>query len=175
MDDYTTFPKFPISTSFYEFTLPISCNLKRKYVILRILFDLAVNFLLYLKKKSMRREHIILIRRMDKLIRMKATGNYLEFARTLEISPAKLYRLIDLLRDELEAPVIYNKHRGSFEYDREGCISLGFGLEPISKQNMSGLEAGAGYNYSMNIVISHEMRSPLFNIDPDKSMLNLNY
>jgi len=106
---------------------------------------------------------------------MKATGNYLEFARTLEISPAKLYRLIDLLRDELEAPVIYNKHRGSFEYSKKGCISLGFGLAPINKQNMAGIEAGTGYNYSMTFIISHEMRSTLSNIDAVKTMLNLNY
>ena len=74
----------------------------------------------------MRREHIVLIRRMDKLIRMKATGNYLEFARILEISPAKLYRIIDILKNELNAPVIYNKGRGTFEYDSAGSISIGF-------------------------------------------------
>jgi len=64
---------------------------------------------------------------------MKATGNYLEFARTLEISPAKLYRLIDLLREDLGAPVVYNKYRGTFEYERDGCIYLGFGLVPVNK------------------------------------------
>lgn len=75
----------------------------------------------------MRREHLILIRRIDKLIRMKATGNYLEFANRLDISPAKLYRLLDLLKEDLEAPIIYNKHRQSFEYAREGCIIIGYG------------------------------------------------
>ena len=96
----------------------------------------------------MRKEHIILIRRMDKLIRMKATGNYLEFARVLEVSPATLYRLLDLLRNELEAPVIYNKQRGCYEYDREGSITLGFGLAPISRENMQKLSGVKKYNYS---------------------------
>ena len=83
----------------------------------------------------MRKEHIILIRRMDRLIQMKATGNYLEFSSKLEISPAKLYRLIDLLRDDLNAPVTYNKHRGTFEYEHDGSITIGFGTVPIDNQN----------------------------------------
>jgi hypothetical protein len=123
----------------------------------------------------MRREHIILIRRMDRLIRMKATGNYLEFARILEISPAKLYRLIDLLRDDLDAPVIYNKQRGSFEYEREGCISLGFGLLPITSQNMERLTGGNIYNYFENISVSHNVRNYSFNIETEISPNGLNY
>ena len=123
----------------------------------------------------MRKEHFILIRRMDKLIRMKATGNYLEFANRLDISPAKLYRLLDLLKDDLEAPIIYNRHRGSFEYEREGCISLGFGLMPLASQSMERLSGGYIHNYPKNIRLSHRMRNYGFNIDTYKIMLNLNY
>lgn len=123
----------------------------------------------------MRREHIVLIKRMDRLIRMKATGNYLEFARRLEISPAKLYRLIDLLREDFEAPIIYNKGRGTFEYSSEGQISIGFGLVPLSDQNMTGLTGGKGCQDSKDFAISQEMRNYRFNIDPEKFMLNLNY
>ncbi len=107
----------------------------------------------------MRKEHIILIRRMDKLIRLKATGNYLEFALILEISPAKLYRLINLLREELGAPVIYNKHRSSYEYAREGRIFLGFGLKPLDERNMAGLEGGREYNDLKNFDVSHPVRN----------------
>ena len=123
----------------------------------------------------MRREHIILIRRMDKLIQMKATGNYLEFARKLNISPAKLYRLIDLLRVDLGAPVIYNKQRGTFEYEQEGCILLGFGLAPLDNESMAGLTGSARYNYSDNFSISRHMRNYRFNLVAVKTMLNLNY
>ena len=120
---------------------------------------------------------------MDKLIRLKATGNYLEFARILDISPAKLYRLIDLLKEDLSAPIIYNKQRGSFEYEREGCISLRFGLVPLDNGDMAGLTGGTGYNYSENIYLSHGVRNYSFNIDVEigsnglgyKTMLNLNY
>jgi hypothetical protein len=123
----------------------------------------------------MRREHIMLIRRMDKLICMKATGNYLEFARTLEISPAKLYRLIDLLRDDLDAPVIYNKQRGTFEYECEGCITIGFGTQPLTTKQMGNIIGGIRYNYSENISPSHGMRNYGFNLVDIKTMLNLNY
>jgi len=112
----------------------------------------------------MRRDHIIMIRRMDRLIRMKATGNYLEFAGKLEISPAKLYRLLDFLKEDLEAPIFYNKHRRSFEYEREGCISLGFGLVPLPGKQMERLSGGSGYNYSDNFSLSHHMRNDRYNI-----------
>ncbi len=117
----------------------------------------------------------MLIRRMDKLIRLKATGNYLEFARILEISPAKLYRLIDLLWQDLGAPVVYNKQRGSFEYAREGSIYLGFGLAPLDRQDMVGLTGGGGYNYLKNISFSHGMRNYRFNLFTVKTMLNVNF
>ena len=67
-----------------------------------------MRFVDYLKK----------LQRMDMLIRRKSTGTPEEFAQKLCCSRAILYRYLSDLKD-LDAPVIYNKVRKSFIYERD--------------------------------------------------------
>lgn len=60
-------------------------------------------------------EHLTLLRRMDSLIRRKATGNYLQLSQKLGISKASIYRYLDDLRS-LGAPIVYCRSRQSFYY-----------------------------------------------------------
>ena len=52
-------------------------------------------------------KHIELIERIDRLIRMEATGNPVTLASKLGISRAQTYRVIDIMKD-LNAPISYD-------------------------------------------------------------------
>jgi len=69
-----------------------------------------------------RYEYIKLIKRIDSLIQRKATGNPTSFGRKLEISDSTLYRHIRTLRQN-GAPIIYDKHRGSYTYSKVFSIA----------------------------------------------------
>ncbi|MEZ5043646.1 MAG: HTH domain-containing protein [Saprospiraceae bacterium] len=60
-------------------------------------------------------EHLNLLRRIDALIRRKATGNYIQLSKKLGVSQASIYRYLDDLRS-LGAPVVYCRLRQSFYY-----------------------------------------------------------
>jgi len=47
---------------------------------------------------------------------MKATGSHDELAKKLEVPRTTLYDTISFLREEMNAPIIYNEHAKSFEY-----------------------------------------------------------
>jgi predicted DNA-binding transcriptional regulator YafY len=57
-----------------------------------------------------------LIERADQLIRLQATGTAKEFAVKLGISRAKLFRLLEYLR-EMDIPVKYCKYRRTYYYE----------------------------------------------------------
>lgn len=60
--------------------------------------------------------------RLDELIRRKATGNYQDLARRLQISPATLYRYLEDLKS-LGAPVLYDRNRKLFYYQEDFNLS----------------------------------------------------
>ncbi len=70
-------------------------------------------------------EQLNLLKRMDQLIRRRATGTPQAFARQLCVSRASLYRHLDLLA-ELEAPVAYCRLRQTFHYETEGKLYVAF-------------------------------------------------
>ncbi len=70
-------------------------------------------------------KQIALIARMDQLIRLQATGAPLEFASRLNISKAKLYRIIDIMK-EFNAPVAYDFSLQSFVYEEAVSFQFGF-------------------------------------------------
>ena len=96
---------------------------------------------------------------MDRLIRLKATGNAFEFATKLEISKDSIYRLIEFMKSDLGAPIIYNKHQKTFEYTTEGCLNIGFGLKPLVNKEMNNITGGSIYNLSKNFSISQNLRN----------------
>ena len=55
------------------------------------------------------------LKRIDKCIRMHATGSPKEFAYKIGISESKLYEELNLLK-ELGAPILFNKYSMSYQY-----------------------------------------------------------
>ncbi|MEW7291744.1 hypothetical protein [Aquimarina sp. 2304DJ70-9] len=77
-------------------------------------------------------KQIELIERIDRLIRLQATGSPDEFACKLGISKTKLYRIIKLMK-QLEAPIEYNFNMQSFVYEKAVDFTFGF----YSKERVS--------------------------------------
>ncbi len=70
-------------------------------------------------------KHVAMIRRIDNMIRLRATGGPEEFADKLGISKTKLYRLINVMKD-MEAPVTYDFGIQSFVYEKAVGFQFGF-------------------------------------------------
>ncbi len=70
-------------------------------------------------------QQIALIERIDRLIRMKATGSPKQLSQKLSISKTKLYRVLNTMK-ELQAPVIYDATLQSFIYEEPVDFSFGF-------------------------------------------------
>lgn len=68
-------------------------------------------------------EQLNILKRLDNLIRRKATGNTNQLAVQLEISRASVYRYLDTLR-ALNAPIAYCRNRSSFYYQKEYVLKL---------------------------------------------------
>lgn len=65
------------------------------------------------------------IKRIDGLIRRKATGTPTTFADKMGISKRRIYEYIVELK-ELGAPIEYNRNRGSYEYAEDGFFDISF-------------------------------------------------
>jgi len=70
-------------------------------------------------------KQIELIRRVDQLVRLQATGSPVEFADRLDVSKTKLYRTINIMRD-LNAPIEYDSSLKSFVYIKAVGFQFGF-------------------------------------------------
>jgi len=66
------------------------------------------------------------IERMNGLIRRKATGTPAQFAQRLSISQSTLFNYLNILKDELNAPIAYCRYRKTYYYKSEGNIVIGF-------------------------------------------------
>jgi len=69
---------------------------------------------------------LVKLDRLDKLIRLKATGKPEELAKRMEMSRTSLFELIAYLRDKLDAPIKYNYYDCSYEYAYLPKFYLGF-------------------------------------------------
>lgn len=61
-------------------------------------------------------ERIRLIARLDNLIRLKFRGNARDYSRKLDISRATFFRMLNYLKTECGAPIVYSKVGGHYEY-----------------------------------------------------------
>jgi len=68
-------------------------------------------------------EQLDRIKRLDGLIRRKATGKPADLARRLNVSRATLFRYIDDLRS-FGAPVTYDKERQTYAYQEPFDLRL---------------------------------------------------
>ncbi len=75
-------------------------------------------------------KQIRLIERIDRLVRLQATGSPDELAFKLGISKTKLYRVIKVMK-ELEAPIEYDFSIQSFVYETAVGFAVGFFAKEI--------------------------------------------
>lgn len=85
-----------------------------------------------------------ILHRMDNLIRRSATGTPEDFARRLGIARSSMFAMVDFLRDELKAPIIYSRFRDSYIYEYPPQFYLGFERERLNHGEMTGTCGGDG-------------------------------
>ena len=66
------------------------------------------------------------LKRIDRLVRLKATGSPQDLARRLGISISTLYEHMDTMKKVFGAPLRYCRKRRSYIYDEEGKLELTF-------------------------------------------------
>ena len=71
-------------------------------------------------------EKLKLILTFDDLVKRKLRGNGMVYAATMGIARSTFFRLLMVIRYEFNAPVVYNKERNRYEYEREGAMFFGF-------------------------------------------------
>lgn len=69
-------------------------------------------------------EEIERLKRLDQLIRLKATGNPAQLASRLNVSERTIYNQIETLR-VLGAPIEFNRNCNSYCYEYEVEVKLG--------------------------------------------------
>ncbi len=83
-------------------------------------------------------KQIELIERIDRLIRMQATGSPKVLASKLGISRTKVYRLVDIMKD-LNAPIEYNFTIQSFVYVEAVTFTFGFITRDLSHEEATSI------------------------------------
>ena len=69
--------------------------------------------------------------RLDSQIRHASTGTPEELAERLEMSRSSLFELLSFLKEEMRAPIIYNRYRPSYTYSYTPRFYLGFEREHL--------------------------------------------
>ena len=71
-------------------------------------------------------DQIMRIRRLDSLIRSKATGTPAELARKLRMSQSQTFNLLKLAREKLDAPIYYSRIDQCYCYNKDVRFFFGF-------------------------------------------------
>ncbi len=90
-------------------------------------------------------KHIELIERIDRLIRMEATGNPIDLASRLGISRAQTYRVIDIMKD-LNAPIEYDFTIQSFVYAEHVDFRFGFYVKDLDTTELKSINGGTSFH-----------------------------
>ena len=69
-----------------------------------------------------------LVNRVDKLIRLQATGTSYELSKKLQISRASVIRLLHYLRSQ-GAPILFCKYRRTYYYKNDAKIEIVFRIK----------------------------------------------
>lgn len=75
------------------------------------------------------------LKRMDTLIKRKATGTPEEFARKMGLSRSTLMEYIKSLK-ALNAPIVYDTMRNSYYYDQPCRLKIGFESTTLTEQEL---------------------------------------
>jgi biotin operon repressor len=92
------------------------------------------------------------LKRVDRLIRLKATGNPKELAEKLQISERHVYRIINQLK-EIGCPVYFDKDRGSYCYSERGKLIFKFSSNELDNNTKNKIKGGIMQN-SSNILFT---------------------
>ena len=66
------------------------------------------------------------LKRIDRLINTKSTGNPKELAKKLKVSPSTTYAYLSFMKQSLNAPLAYSRLRRSYYYKTDGKIIIEF-------------------------------------------------
>jgi len=81
---------------------------------------------------------------LDKLVRRNWRGTSADYARKLNISRSSFFRLLDDVRDEFQAPLVYNKRTGKYEYKIDGRLTFRFlPMEALNEEALKKIEGGS--------------------------------
>jgi len=71
-------------------------------------------------------EKVRLLLAFDVLIRSKVKGTAKDYVDRLTISKSTFFRLLDCMRNEFNARIVYDKDVGRYAYKKEGMLIFGF-------------------------------------------------
>ncbi len=86
---------------------------------------------------------LVKLARLDNLIRRQATGNPEELAERLELSRSSLFEIIAFLKEEMGAPIRYNRYRPSYVYEYTPKFNLGFEKDRLPSSDMYDITGGS--------------------------------
>jgi len=98
------------------------------------------------------------ISRLDALIRRKATGDPKELADKLEISRSSLFELISYLKEEMRAPIIYNRNRPSYVYEYTPRFCLDFKNERMNTAETTDMYLGKSDNNGKKTISCNKLK-----------------
>jgi len=81
------------------------------------------------------------IKRVNRLIKYKATGNPDEFAERIGISRRQLYNIIELLKD-FGANIKYDREKETFYYSENEFIDIVFSVKILNGEEEKDIFAG---------------------------------
>lgn len=95
-------------------------------------------------------KQIVLIERIDQLIRLKATGSPKSLAKRLAVSEATLFRIIDVMK-ELNAPIRYDLQEQRYYYETQTEFKCGFYVKELSFDESKQVNGGISFERLQNI------------------------
>ncbi len=72
------------------------------------------------------------LRRIDKLINMRATGTPKQLAAKMGISERHLYNYLNIMKNDLDIPIKYNKLSQSYIYKVHGDLKIKWEKRPTA-------------------------------------------
>lgn len=63
---------------------------------------------------------------LDKIIRNETPGTATELSQRLAVSRSTIYRLLEYMKDDLNAPVFFLEKENRYAYKEDGIIIFGF-------------------------------------------------
>ena len=117
---------------------------------------------------------LVKLNRLDNLIRQTATGSSEELAERLEMSYDSLLGLISFLKEEMRAPITYNKNKLSYVYSYTPKFHLGFERDQLSSDEMVNFGSGnASDKRSNKVKVEIEIDDDDFIFDNDINFCDL--